>query len=222
MKKYFLFLGLLFIISCKKADAPYAGFAICFEKPQPINDSELSKIPNKFRGIFMNSDSVYLNVTEKMILQEYYNRVRFHKNELDSIKKEYDFKNNQFVSKDNQYFFDYKYVGDSIELSNKDIDTIFVFSDAQKAKRIEGQLVINYKDSIYWNIKAISLEKNLLKIKYIYSEEDLKRIDSLTKVKSIMIDSSTYILRPSRNEFKRILNLKKLGETRGYKKVKNN
>jgi hypothetical protein len=219
MKKYFLFLGLLFIVSCKKADAPYAGFYMCFENPQPINDSELSNIPSKFRGVFINSDSVYFNVTEKMILQEYYYRFRFHKNKLDSIKREYDLKNNQFVSKDNKYFFDYKYVGDSIEFSNKDIDTFFVFSNTQKAKRIEGQLVLNYKDSIYWKIKAISLEKNMLKIKYIYSVEDLKRIDSLTKIKSTMIDSSLFILKPSRNEFKRIINLKRFGEEHSYKKI---
>lgn len=113
-------------------------------------------------------------------------------------------------------------IGDSLEIIKKDIDTFFVFSNVQKAKRIDGQLVLNYKDSIYWKIKTISIEKNILKIKYIYSEEDLKRIDSLTKIKSTMIDSSAYILRPSRNEFKRILNLKNLGETREYKKVKNN
>jgi hypothetical protein len=63
------------------------------------------------------------------------------------------------------------------------------------------------------------LEKNSLKIKYIYSKEDLKRIDSLTKVKSTMIDSSSFIIKPSRNEFKRILNLKKLGGEFEYRKV---
>ena len=222
MKKYLFFLGLLFIVSCKKADTPYAGFSMYFEKPQPINDSELSKIPNKFRGIFMNSDSMYINIKENIILQEKYYKHRFHKNELDSIKTAFDLVGNQYVSKLNKDVFDYRYLGDSIEFSNKQIDTFFVFLDTQKAKRIDGQLVLNYKDSIYWKIKAISVEKNMLKIKYIYSEEDLKRIDSLTKVKSTMIDSALFLLKPSRNEFKRILNLKKLGETREYKKVKNN
>ena len=56
----------------------------------------------------------------------------------------------------------------------------------------------------------------------MYSEEDLKRIDSVTKIKSAMIDSTLFILKPSRNEFKRILNIKDLGETAAYKKVKNN
>jgi hypothetical protein len=98
------------------------------------------------------------------------------------------------------------------------VDTFFVFSNTQKAKRFNGQLVLNFKDSIYWKVKSICLEKNILKIKYIYSDEDLKKMDSLTKIKSTRIDSSSFIIRPSRNEFKRILNLKNLVEDSEYKK----
>lgn len=220
MKKYFLFLGLLFIVYCKRADAPEDEHsALYFEKPQPINDSELSNIPNKFRGIFMSSDSMYIDIKENIILREYYNRFRFHKNELDSIKNGFDFVGNQYISKYNKDVFDYRYLGDSIELSGKEIDTFFVFSNSQKAKRIDGQLILNYSDSIFWKIKAISMDKNVLKIKYIYSEEDLKRMDSLTKIKSTMIDSNLFLLKPSRNEFKRIINLKIFGEEHSYKKI---
>lgn len=221
MKKCFLILVLLFIVSCKKADEPAeeVGFAVRFEKPEPINDSELSKIPNKFRGIFMNSDSLYINIKENIIFKESYYKYRFHKKDMDSIKVAFDFVGNQYISKYNKDVFDYRYLGDSIELSSKEIDTFFVFSNTQKAKRIDGQLVLNYKDSIFWKIKAISMEKNMLKIKYIYSEEDLKRMDSLTKIKSTMIDSSLFILKPSRNEFKRIINLKKFGEEQEYRRI---
>nr|WP_315151552.1 hypothetical protein [uncultured Flavobacterium sp.] len=213
MKKYFLFLGLLFIVSCKRADAPYAGFNMFFEKPQPVNDSELSKIPNKFRGIFMNSDSIYINVREDMILEESYYKFRIQKTDLDSLREFFSYPNSKFELSS-------KIIkGDSLEIIKKDIDTFFVFSNVQKAKRIDGQLVLNYKDSIFWKIKAISMEKNMLKIKYIYSEEDLKRMDSLTKIKSTMIDSSFFLLKPSRNEFKRIINLKRFGEEHSYKKI---
>lgn len=219
MKKYFLILGLLFVVSCKRAEAEPCGLNFYFENPQPIHDSELSKIPNKFRGFFMNSDSMYVNIKENIILWEYYDKFRFHKNELDSIKDGFDLIGNQYISKPDKEVYDYKYVGDSVEFSSKKTDTFFIFSDTQKAKRMDGQLVLNDKDSIYWKVKSIRLEKNTLKIKYIYSNEDLKRIDSLTKVKSKMIDSSSFIIRPSRNEFKRILNLKKLGEEQNYKKI---
>ena len=62
MKKCLLILGLLAFLSCKKAEGVPSGLGFYFEIPQPINDSELSKIPNKFWGLFMNSDSTYVNV----------------------------------------------------------------------------------------------------------------------------------------------------------------
>jgi hypothetical protein len=219
MKKHLLILGLLFVVSCKRAESEPVGLTFYFKNIQPINDSELSKIPNKFRGVFMNSDSIYINIKENSILREYYNNFRIHKSELDSIKSEFDLVGNQYGLKTNKKVYDFKYIGDTIEFSNKQIDTFFIFSDNQKAKRMDGQLVLNFKDSIYWKMKSIRIENNVLKIKYIYSEEDLRKIDSLTKVKSTMIDSSSFLLKPSRNEFKRILNLKKLGEEQNYERI---
>ncbi|HWS60654.1 MAG TPA: hypothetical protein VN182_06960 [Flavobacterium sp.] len=217
MKKYILVLALLVIFSCKKAE-PW-GLNFYFENPQPMNDAELSKIPNKFQGLFMSSDSVFLNIKENIILEESFYKFKFPLKNMDSLKNEFIFSKDKCISKEDNEVFEYRKLKDSIEFSNKQIDTFFIFSDLQKAKRFDGKLVLNYKDSIYWTIKSIRLEKNSLKIKYIYSEEDLKRIDSLTKVKSTMLDSSSFIIKPSRNEFKRILNLKHLGSDIEYKKI---
>lgn len=217
MKKYILVLGLLFMFSCKKGE-PF-GLNFYFENPQPINDAELSKISNKFQGMYMNSDSVFLNIKENSILEESFYKFKFHKKDMDSLKNEFVFSKGKCMSKDNKELFDYRQLKDSIEFSNKRIDTFFVFSDSQKAKRFDGQLILNYQDSIFWKVKSIRLEKNVLKIKYICSKEDLKRMDSLTKVKSTMIDSSSFIIKPSRNEFKRILNLKHFGEDLEYRKI---
>ena len=222
MRKYFLILGLLAFLSCKKGEAIPIGLDFYFENPQPINDTQLSKIPNKFLGLFMSSDSVFLNIKENIILEESFYKFKCHINYIDSLKNEFVFSNGKYISKNNNKVFDFRQLKDSIEFSNKRIDTFFVFSNNQKAKRFDGKLVLNFKDSIYWKLKSIFLENNVLKIKYIYSEEDLKRMDSLTKIKSTMIDSSSFIIKPSRNEFKRILNLKELGDFREYKKVQKN
>ncbi len=217
MKKYFLIVGLVFFFSCKKAEL--AGLNFYFENSQPINDSELTKIPNKFQGLFMSSDSVYLNIKENIILEENFYKFKFPLKVMDSLKNVFIFSNGKCISKDDKEEFEYKQFKDSIEFSKKRIDTFFIFSNSQKAKRFDGKLVLNYKDSIFWKIKLINLEKDDLKIKYIYSEDDLKRLDSVTKVKSKMIDSSSFIIKPSRNEFKRIINLKHLGEDVSYHKV---
>ena len=219
MKKYILVLGLLAFLSCKKAEEAPSGLSFYFENPQPINDAELSKIPNKFQGLFMDADSVFLNIKENIILEEKYYRFKFPLKDMDSLKNEFIFTNGKCISKDKKEVYEYRQLKDSMEFLNKRIDTFFIFSDMQKAKRFDSQLILNYKDSIYWTVKSIRLEKNKLKIKFIYSEQDLKRIDSLTKVKSTMVDSSSFIIRPSRNEFKRILNLKLLGEDLNFKTI---
>ena len=218
MKKYFLVLGLVFIVSCKRAEEP-AGLNFYFENPQPILDSELTRFPIKFQGLFMNSDSVFLHIKENVILKESFFKHKFHNKDMDSLKNEFDYSQGKYTIKSTNEIFDFRQLTDSTELFTKKIDTFFIFSNSQKAKRINGYLVLNTKDSIYWRIKLINLEKNILKIKYIYSEEDLKRLDSLTKLKSKMIDSTNYILKPSRREFKSILDLKHLGEDKQYKKV---
>lgn len=220
MKKYFLIIVLLLVFSCKKSEEP-AGLNFYFEKTQPINNSELAKFPNKFQGLFMNSDSVFLNIKDNIILKEYYNKFRFHKTKLDSIKDGFVLVGNQYISKLDKEVYVYKRIGDSIEFSNKRIDTFFIFTNTQKAKRFDGHLVLNYKDSIFWKIKLINLDKNILKINYINSDDDLKRIDSITKVKSTMIDSSSFIINPSRREFKNIINIKYLGEEVQYHKISN-
>ena len=45
-------------------------------------------------------------------------------------------------------------------------------------------------------------------------------MDSVTEEKSAMIDSSSFIIQPSRREFKNIFNLKHLGEDQEFKKIK--
>ncbi len=220
MKKFLLLCSLGFLFSCKKADTlAFDGFTFYFEKPQPIQDSELSKIPNKFRGLYANSDSVFIRIKENVILRENDYKFRFHKNQMDSLKQAFDLSNGKYILKINQQVFDYKTIGDSIELSNKEVDTLFAFSNTQKAKRINGQLVLNTKEAVFWKTKIIQLDKNILTIKEMCAAEDLKRLDSLTKQKSVSIDSTTFIIKPSRKEFKTILKLKQLGFELEYNKV---
>jgi hypothetical protein len=221
MKKLaLLFVLLVLMISCKQSEVPTDGNNFYFENPQPINDSELSSIPNKFKGIYMSEDSIFLNITNNMIFSEREYKFKFHKNQLDSLKEYFDVVDGKYISKDKKEIFNSKKVGDSIEFASKNIDTIFQLSDMQKAKRINGFLVLNQKDSIYWKVKLISLNKNTLAIKQLYSEDDLKRMDSITKIHSKKLDSLSYIISPSRKEFKSFNEIKDFGYDSKFIKVK--
>lgn len=220
MKKLALLIVLTFLfISCKNIGVPVPDGNYYFENPQPINDSELRSIPNKFQGIYMNADSIRLNIEKNLIFTETENKFRFHKNQLDSLKEYFDVIDGKYISKDNKEIFNSKRVGDSIEMSYKNKDTIFIFSDFQKAKRINGNLVLSEKDSIYWKIKLVSLIKNKLVIKHLNSDIDLKRMDSITKIHSKMIDSTSFIISPNRREFNKFFDLKNFGFDQEYYKT---
>lgn len=216
----FLFILPIVLISCKQAEAVPYGTNYYFENPQPVNDSELNSFPNKFTGVYMSEDSLFLNITNNMIFSERAYKFRFHKTQLDSLKEYFDVVDGKYISKDQKKIFNFKKVGDSVEFASKNSDTLFFFSESQKAKRINGDLILNEKDSIYWKVKLLSLNKNTLTIKVLYSDDDLKKMDSITKIHSKKIDSLSYIISPSRSEFKRFSKVKNFGFDSKFVKVK--
>ena len=224
MKKIFLIIAILaIIISCKKADAPAECVEGCatfyFENPQPDNDSELDHFPSKFRGLYVNKDSTFIRIEEDRILEEYFWKFKIYKLKLDSLKAECDIVDGKLIPKDTKYSYDMLSKGDSIELIQKNIDTLFRFSLYQKVKRIDGQLILSKKDSIFWRARFVLLDKNILKFKNLYDLKDLKKLDSVTKIKAKKLDSTSYLIKPARSEFKKIFKIKNLGYDQEYKKV---
>lgn len=224
MKKLVLILAIIVLISsCKKADAAaecaFGCVTFYFESPQPDKDSELDRFPNKFRGLYINADSTFIRINEDRILREYYYKFKIHKIYLDSLKVKGDIVDGKFIMKNTKDKFDILYKGDSIELIKKDIDTLFRFSLYEKAKRIDGQLILSKKDSIFWNVEFLSIDKDTLKFKNLNDLKDLKKLDSVTKIKGKKLDSISYLIKPTRGEFKKIFKIKDLGYDAEYKKV---
>lgn len=215
-----LFILPIVLISCKQTEAIPVGNTYYFENPQPINDSELSCFPNKFQGTYRSGDSLFLHITNNMILSERAYKLRFHKNQLDSLKQFFDVVDGKYISKDQKEIFNSKKVGDSVEIVSKNRDTLFCLSETQKAKRIHSDVILNEKDSIFWKVKLLSLNKNTLNIKVFYSDDDLKKMDSITKIHSKKIDSLSNFISPSRSEFKRFSKIKNFGFDSKFVKVK--
>jgi hypothetical protein len=208
----FKFLLLLFVftfLSCKQHIAePPEGIDFYFEKTQPVNDSELSQIPNKFLGSYFISDDFYLKISKDHISTKNLFKSRIHKSDFDSLKNAFILEKDRMIFKeDEKLIYSYKYIGDSIELSNTVDDTIFSFSERQKMKRVGNCLVLNQKDSVFWEIKIIRFDKKTAAIEYLYDWDQLHHFDSLTKIKSKRIDSTKFILSPSRREFKKYLQI---------------
>lgn len=220
MKKFLILISIsILTFSCKDVAAEPFGNTFYFKNPQPINDSELTSIPNKFLGLYMNSDSVYFNVNKNSILRETFTTNKIDNKILDSLRNDFEITNNKLILKSTKEVYVRRNLKDSIQLRHKNIDTFFIFSNTQKAKRINGYLILNEKDSTFWKIKIVSLQKNSLSVKYVYLDSDLKKIDSITKIKSKKIDSSLYIINPTRKEFRKILSLKNIGENQQFIKI---
>lgn len=217
MKKYFLFVAVAILVSCKEVRLENNVY---FEEPQPINDSELTIIPSKFIGEYFSNDSLQLNITDEMITYTDDFKIRIHKSELDSLKDELVYNEDKFIEKKTNAVLENRIFGDSIEFSQKDIDTFFIFSNTQKAKRINGKLILSLKDSLYWQIKILTLDKNIITIQELNADADIEAIDSITKIKAKAIDGRNYLVKPSRSEFAKILKSKTVGSKVSFKKIK--
>ena len=220
MKKLFLAIVVItFVFSCRRTEEQSVDENNFFMEPQPINDSELSKIPARFQGKFMSNDSIYINIAKNGIIQEYDYKFKVSKTALDSLKGEFEITDKKIITKEVGKAYNYRFLKDSVELSEKRIDTIFMFSDHQKAKRIDNKLILNFKDSLFWNIRTISIQNDNLTMSQISDFADLKQLDSITVIKSKMIDSTRILLNPSRREFKKIINIKNAGLKVNYRKL---
>jgi hypothetical protein len=207
------------ILSCKKAEVvPYEGVVFLFKEIQPVDDNEIASIPNRFIGNYINNDSIYLIVGKNDVFYKWIDKSKISFELFETLKDSMKLVQNKMYFKDNS-FFEYRRLKDSIEIKEIKYDTIFSISDNQKAVKINRTFVLNTKDSIYWKIRFITFDKNNLKIKDLYSLNDIKRIDSLSKIKSIKTDSIKNVFQLSKKEFITMLALKHLGFERNYRKI---
>jgi hypothetical protein len=224
MKKkcFFLLVGLILFISCKeyrKEETIAYQTNFYFQSPQPVDDSELNNFPVKYRGAYIEGeDTMY--VDKKAIYYTIYRLDTITKIEFDSLKSIAEYKDEKLIFKLNDYIQEYtvKDKGNLLYLSSKHNDTVFALSPDHKAKRINGDLVLSYKDSIFWRSSMLSIQKDSLVWKYLSTPDDYLKIKPFVKDISIDKDTTLVHLKPTRKEFKKLLGLKT--SQRSYKKIK--
>lgn len=222
MKKLIIITVIFSFLSCGKKieEGPIETF-FYFESPQPVNDSELRSLPSKFRGKYFINDDIELTITDKEIYHTYFEDGRLAKSSLDSLKDVVKYNNNKLIWLDDnkRLVYDAKEEKDSIYYFRKRLDTVFSFSERQKAKRINGQLVLSTRDSVFWDVKILSLEKDSLKWKYFCCKTDYEVLKPIVKDITVNADTSVVHIKPMRREFRKILSLNTLASNK-YIKIK--
>lgn len=207
------------ILSCKKAEAvPYEGVVFLFHTMQPEGDHEITLFPNRFTGNYINTDSTYLIVGKKDVFYKWIVKSKISFELFETLKDSMKLVQNKMYYNRNS-FLEYRRLKDSIEIKEIRYDTIFSISDNQKVVKINKIFVLNTRDSIYWKIRLITFKKNNVNIKDLYSINDKKRIDSLSKIKSTEFDSVKNIFQLSKKEFRTMLALKNFGFERNFRKI---
>ncbi|MSP84206.1 MAG: hypothetical protein EXR18_00040 [Flavobacteriaceae bacterium] len=207
------------ILSCKKAEeVPYEGVVFLFNEIQPMDDNVIVSIPYRFTGSYINIDSTYLVVSKKDVFYKWIDKNKISFELFETLKDSMKVVQNKMYFQDNT-FLEYRKLKDSVEIKEIKYDTIFSISYSQKVSKINRTFVLNTKDSIYWKIRLITFGNKNLKLRDLYSVNDIRRIDSLSKIKSIKLDSTKNLFQLSKKEFRTMLALKYLGFERNYKKV---
>ncbi|WP_417352182.1 hypothetical protein [Flavobacterium alkalisoli] len=210
MKKItFLFFTIILIISCKEsAMHELYGVEFYFKDAQPVMDSELNSFPLKFRGVYkITGQERDLCIADKYIYYEYLIKGSINKSELSSLKDSVVYSDGKLILVENglKTVYEAKQKGDTIYFSTMIRDTVFGISENDKLKHIKGSLVLNKKDSVYWNVRMLSTQKDTLIWSYFSDKEDCKMLKPIVKDITINKDTTKVFLQPTRREFVKLL-----------------
>jgi hypothetical protein len=201
---YFIFFATL--ISCRKSDAPIAGF----EEPQPIDISNLSKIPNRLFGKYLNiKDSSLLVINENVIKRVINFSGKIHIKELDSVNV---LSGNAVINLKTKERIQVRRIGDSLLFHQNYTDTIFRLSKMNVLKKYKGYYFLNILfDEKNWETKKVKLSKGKLTISTINSIEEIHNLEKITSSSHDTI-SQVFKFKPTKRQFKKFVKEEGFGE----------
>lgn len=200
---------------------------IRFEQPQPANKKDLATIPKKLRGKYQSrSDNAYLTITANNVVEQ----VTFQtKTIIDSLDIEIDSTYitnrtpNSFQLTHKNQRFDFNFFSkDSVLVNYSYQDTIFSISPQQLLRRFKGHYFLNYAHKTGWSVRCMTFKKGELSFSEISTKEDIDKLKEVTATEMIGTDSTqstNYILKPDRQELKRLLK-QHFAITKRYLKIK--
>jgi len=216
--KYNLFIALscLLLISC-------ADNAIYFDKTQPEGVENLTQMPFFYIGEYIDRDSNLLTISKNSIIRKNWSIYVFTQLEIDSsnyLKIE----NNFIVNTETNEKLNFKKVKDTFFIENINIDTMFLMSENNVARKYKGNLILNFRYNELWSVEIFSLKKRTLQQMSLNSKELFDKLSVISEneviTDSVSSDTLQMILKPTKKEFKDILEIKDSMVSHIYYKVR--
>ena len=162
MKKVCILIFVILISSCKEKAAEFLEFSkLLFENPQPKSEIAKNVIPIQFRGKYIENDSSFIEINDVMIRRNNLYRIKIHKDSIFKDSSDLIFENDKIIEKGTNTIYKYKLVNKFYNLEYTTCDTIFRLSSDNVVKRVKSNMILSYRDSIYWNMSVYNLTKNL-------------------------------------------------------------
>lgn len=212
---------LLLILAVSACENP-----IKFEEPQPVDQSDLKKIPKRLRGNYQSdSGDTFLSISDSKIIEwsKFAHRLLIDSLDIDSeLINEYSPETVQLI--EGKYNLTIQLLpNDSVLVDYFYADTIFDIRSENLLRKFKGHYFLNYqRNDDTWRVRRLTLKKKELSFGSIRIADDIEKLKAITEIEEIKSDSGKvigYQLNPTRKELKQLMKLQ-FREGKKYHKVK--
>jgi hypothetical protein len=208
--KIIILFAVIISYSCKETSQDLISFNVS----QPEGKNKLNEFPSRLFGIYKNYDTQEeITICKNIIFSVKFIKVTIPKSLKDSLKNEKLF---------NTYFKITKLESiknDSLLVTYKIIDTIFELKK-DVLKKFKGHYFLNYQqNSMKWNVKKLSYNKNVININAIETINEIKTMEDIMGLNSNDTLHSL-IVKPTKRQFKEFINKSGFHNGSSYLKIK--
>lgn len=153
---------------------------VTFKEPQPTDNDNLSKFPNRLQGQYLSlADNSILVIGDKLIQRIYDFDLKIHPSQLDSNSR---LSGDTIINLTTNTREVVKRDGDSLVTHIQYIDTLFQMDNDNVVRKFKGYYFLNKRyDKESWEVKKIELSKGQLVFSSISTKQDIENLKTITE-----------------------------------------
>ena len=189
--------------------------AATFDQPQPGGTEALRAFPRGIHGQYLDAEAAsVLLITDSLITRKYDFEYGEHR---DSIGASFRLSGDTLIHLKTGFHENVRVASDSIYRRAAGTDTLFQISAHNVLKRFKGHYFLNDRyDDNRWTVQRLSLQKGVLRIGSIASEEAIKNLRELTETAA---DTASTHFSPTRKQFRKFIRQDGFSDQESFQKI---